>query len=218
MGNAVRSWALGAFWLVGSLLLSAGVCTAGSGIYVGFGGSYAESRMNDSIVGSVNDIDIPVEFGEATGFNARVGGRLIDLLALEINFDYLSGFEADRVFTVMALPTGAKADLDIMTLMATAKLIPLSIGPTELRILAGAGLMKAELQTQITTGIIGEPLSVTAEDTLPCGEIGLGFGVAITDRAIIGLEGSYVGAFGDFADQDYGIAYSLITAGIDFTF
>ena len=217
MRYSMRPWTVGGLVLGLLVFCMSDGCLAGSGVYVGIGGSYAESRINDSIIND-DDLEIPIEFGEAYGFNARLGGRLIDLLALELNFDYITGFEASKVFTVLSLPVGATADLDIMTLMATAKLIPLQVGPAEFRLLAGAGIMRAEMNTDINTTIAGESLHVSVDDTLPCGEIGLGLGFALGDRAALGIEGTYVAGFGDFADEDYGIGYTLVTAGVDFFF
>jgi hypothetical protein len=194
---------------------------ARSGVYLGVGGSYAYSEIDTEDISVLDDVDVTIDFGDTYGFNARIGWRLIDLLALEFNFDYLPGFESDDIIEIIEIvdfPVSAQADLQIMTLMVDAKLIPIRLGPFEMGIFGGIGLMNAELEVSARGDNSVGAASISADDTLLCGELGLGLGVALGDRATLNLEGSYVGAFGEFSDYEYGIGYVLITAGVDFYF
>lgn len=194
---------------------------AGNGFYLGIGGSYAVSEIDTNDISVLDEVDIKIDFGDTYGFNARLGWRLIDLLALELNFDYLPGFESDdisEIIDIIDIPLNAQADMEVMTLMVGAKLIPLRPGPFELSIFGGIGLMKAELDVSARGSDSFSAASVSADDTLVCGELGLGLGVALGDRATLNVEGSYVGALGEFSEYEYGIGYMLITAGIDFYF
>ena len=194
-----------------------------NGFYLGVGGSYAFSELDTERISVLDDVDVDIEidFGDTYGFNARLGWRPVGFFALEFNFDYLPGFESDdisEIIDIIDIPVSAKADLEIMTLMVDAKLTPLRLGPLEMSIFGGLGLMKAELEVSARSSELLGAASISADDTLLCGELGLGLGFALGERAVLNVEGSYVGAFGEFSDYEYGIGYVLVTAGIDFYF
>ena len=194
---------------------------AGNGFYLGVGGSYASSEFDTDDISVLDEVDIKIDFGDTYGFNARLGWRLIDLLALEFNFDYLPGFESDdirEVIDIIDIPINAQADMDITTFMVNAKLIPLRPGPFEFSIFGGLGIMNAELDVSARGNDAFGAASISADDTLVCGELGLGLGITLGDRATLNVEGSYVGAFGEFSEYEYGIGYMLVTAGVDFYF
>ena len=122
-----------------------------NGFYLGVGGSYAFSELDTERISVLDDVDVDIEidFGDTYGFNARLGWRPVGFFALEFNFDYLPGFESDdisEIIDIIDIPVSAKADLEIMTLMVDAKLTPLRLGPLEMSIFGGLGLMKAELE------------------------------------------------------------------------
>lgn len=196
--------------------LSVTAAHAGSGFYIGVGGSRTFASIDDGSVADIANTDFPINFDDAYGFNARLGFRLMDLLALELNLDYLPGFDADKSLTVFNIPTGVNASLDVTTVMLDAKLIPLRIGPAELRLFGGLGAMRANLQGNAHGASAN--LDLSADDTLGCGELGIGVGLWLGENIALGLEGSYVAGFGDFANQNYAIDYFLLTAGIDFYF
>ncbi len=204
--------------------LGGGNAQAGSGFYLGVGGSYAFSEIdNDTLsdltgISDLEDLDINIDFGDTYGFNARLGWRPLNFFALELNFDYLPGFDAGNTLTLFDLPVSVDTSIDIMTLMLDAKLIPLRLGPVEFSIFGGVGAMKADLDLTASSAWRGERVAASTSDTLVCGELGIGVGVALGRHINLGVEGSYVGGFGDVGDYNYGIGYFLITGGIDFYF
>ena len=188
---------------------------AENGLYLGLGGSYAYSDIDTNDIYGLDDLNVKMNFGDTYGFNARLGWRLVDLFALEFNFDYLPGFESDDVLRINDVSFGVEAELDVLTLMLDAKLIPLRMGPLEISFFGGLGAMKAEAKE--TSNSI-DAVDLSADDTLACGEVGLGLGFSLGDMATLSLEGSYVAGFGEFGDYDYSINYFLCTAVIDFHF
>ncbi len=210
--------------LVVILGLGGGVALAEGGFYLGIGGSHAFSEIdNDTLadltgISDLEDLDINIDFGDTYGFNARLGWRPLNFFALELNFDYLPGFDAGNALTLFDLPIAVDTSLDIMTLMLDAKLIPLRLGPVEFSIFGGLGGMKADLDLNASSPLRGERVAASTSDTLLCGELGIGVGVALGQHINVGVEGSYVGGFGDVGDYNYGIGYFLITGGIDFYF
>lgn len=207
------------FWVLGG-----GVALAGSGFYLGVGGSYAFSEIDNETlsdltgISDLEDLDINIDFGDTYGFNARLGWRPLNFFALELNFDYLPGFDAGNALTAFGQAISVDTSLDIMTLMLDAKLIPLRLGPVEFSVFGGVGAMKADLDLTASTTVGGERVAGSTDDTLACGELGIGVGVALGRHINLGVEGSYVGGFGDVGDYNYGVGYFLITGGIDFYF
>lgn len=204
--------------VVAGIAIGATAAHAGSGFYIGVGGSRTFASIDDGSIADIANTDLSVDFDDAYGFNARLGFRLMDLLALELNFDYLPGFDAGKSLTVFNIPADVDASLDVTTVMVDAKLIPLRIGPAELRLFGGLGVMRADLEGSARTALAPASFDLSADDTLGCGELGLGIGLWLGENVALGVEGSYVAGFGDFADQDYAIDYFLLTAGIDFYF
>jgi hypothetical protein len=218
MMKTVCKWTLSfvlALLLIAPLSKSA---FAGNGLYLGLGGSYAYSKIDTESIPVLDDVDAKIDFGDTSGFNARLGWRMIDLVALELNFDYLPGFESDEVIRIFDIPSGVSAELDVMTLMVDAKLFPLRLGPLELDFFGGLGIMKAEVSGSTGMEVIDNAIDLSEEDTLLCGELGIGLGLNMGGLATFNLEGSYVAGLGKFGEYDYGIGYMLVTAGIDFYF
>ena len=210
--------------LVVILGLGGGAALAGGGCYLGVGGSYAFSEIDSDTlsdltgISDLEDLDINIDFGDTYGFNARLGWRPLDFFALELNFDYLPGFDAGNALSIFDLPVTVDTSLDIMTLMLDAKLIPLRLGPVEFSLFGGLGAMKADMDLTASSAWREERIAASTSDTLVCGEVGIGVGVALGQHVNLGVEGSYVGGFGDVGDYNYGIGYFQITGGIDFYF
>ena len=195
-----------------------GIANAEHKFYFGLGGSYAFRDMNDNIVDQFDDVDISLELGDSYGVNGRFGWRPTDLFALELNFDHMPSFDRTEGIEVIDIPVDVKGELAVTTIMLDAKLFPLRFGAFDFRLFGGLGVMWADLKTEASTSYFEPSVDISVDDTLPCGEIGLGLGVMLGNRFALGAEAGYVASFGDIADQDYGIGYALVTVGFDIYF
>ena len=137
---------------------------AGGGMYFGVGGSYALSQIDTDNLSGTEVADVQIDFGDTAGFNARFGWRLMDFVGLELNLDYLPGMESDDLLRVFDVPTGVKAEMDVLTLMLDVKLSPLRIGPLDLFLFGGLGAMNADVTSST-------PVSVLIFETVPSSEL-----------------------------------------------
>jgi len=189
---------------------SYGQDAAGRGLYIGMGASYAISNFEQEVTdieGASSDSD----FDDTWGINLKAGYHITDWLSIELNFDYLSDFEANETLNVSGVPVGTVGEVGVSTYMAVAKFTCV-LEPLKPFIVAGGGLMNADIDLKVST----PDLSVSDSDseTAPCVKLGLGADYFMTEAFSIGIEGSYVWGFQDLDD----IGYANFTFGVGYHF
>jgi opacity protein-like surface antigen len=196
------------------------------GAYIGIGGSYAcDDFEMDDIEEAIRPLK--VDFDEARGINLKFGYHVNDFFCMEGIFDSLPGFETDETWTgsltVDSLTSdgtlNASGDIDIMTFMAAAKLhVPSDI--LQPFCVLGVGLMHAKVDAELQESApdIGHFLSISDSDSdvQSCAKVGAGVDLFVTRNVSVGVEGSYVFAFGDFKFQSN--AFNVEQPKIDFRY
>ena len=195
------------------IVIGSGLARANQGIYVGAGASYAWSERTE-----FEETDLNLELGNSYGINARFGFRPRELFAFELNIDHMPSFDRTKGFTIDDIPLDVKGELSLTTLMVDAKLFPFRSESVDFRLFGGFGVMWANLKVDTSKRVFDGLFEVSFDDALPCGEIGLGFGVRLNRFVSLDLEGSYVASLNGFADQDYTIGYALATVGLNYHF
>jgi opacity protein-like surface antigen len=165
----------------------------------------ADFNSDESVSGAFNVGDIADEVG--------LDENDLELLGLDPNDEV--GFEV-----------GAELELDIMTFMLEAKYA--MSGNVRPFAVVGVGLMYADADGDVkaTVDIDGSRGSASIgdsdSDTRACGKVGLGVDWFATPNVSVGLEGSYVFAFGDHEfddlDAETGIRYFNIGLGVAYHF
>ena len=187
------------FFALTAFLLMPSFAHAG-GHYFGLGGSYAlESFDTDESNAKLQTYNLTLDFEDTWGVNATLGYKISPLFALEFDLNYLSGFEWTGS---SASVRSAREELDITTVILAVKLSPYA-GSRVIRpyVIAGPGAISAELQADASiAGITGT--GVDNEVNL-CAKAGLGIDCYFRKNVSIGLEGSYIMAFGSLDEVRY---------------
>jgi opacity protein-like surface antigen len=168
-----------------ALTLLAGTASAQDyarpGAYVGFSG-----------VGAIENFDISgANFSDGGGFNFRGGYRLMSHLAVEAQFEYVTGFSDQGV------------DIDALTFTGGLKGYVLTEQIQPYGVVA-FGLIYGEADAG----------SVDVDDTDPVFRVGGGVDVYITENWLVNLEAVYVAPVDDMDD----FPYASIGAGIGYRF
>jgi len=189
---------------------SYGEDAAGRGLYIGMGASYAISNFDQEVTdteGASSDSD----FDDTWGINLTAGYHVTNWFSVELDFDYLSDFEANETLNVSGVPAGTDGEVGVVTYMAVAKFTCV-LEPLKPFIVAGGGLMNADIDLKATTPDFS--VSDSDSETAPCVKVGLGADFFITKALSIGIETSYVWAFQDLDD----IGYTNLTLGVGYHF
>lgn len=167
-----------------TLVLSACVLEKPFAPFVGVGAGFHFENFDDTPGVSVDD---------SVGVSARAGYRIIDLVAVELQYDDLGEFD---------FRTNGRdiAELDGWALTVNGKLYPLSLeyeGPVEPYWLVGVGVADMEIRD-----VIG--LGVKADDSGTIFKLGVGVDSFVNQHVGAYVESTYVltGA-GDLHGSDY---------------
>ena len=151
-----------------------------SGFYAGGGLSYATDLYEDEIEDALNtgfDVDIDDTFG----VNARVGGRFLRFIAIEIQYEWLDSYD------ININNAGGRSRVDAQTLTGNLKLY-LPIQRFQPYLLAGVGFQRYEIDNNYFNGTVQ-----TQDDDIDlAGRVGLGFDAYLTENIVFYAEGSAV--------------------------
>lgn len=172
--------------------------------YVGVGGSYALENFD----GEANP-------DNAWGFNAKLGYRMHEFIALQFDYDYLFGFDDSQKVFSSGKTYKAKYELDVQTFILSLKGY-FGINSYNIRpfVIAGVGGIHVNVDTDYN--VTGPGTSVRAhgsnDETDWCVKLGGGLDWYPTKNLSLGLEGSYVWGLGNLDDVQYfnigvGVAY-----------
>ena len=179
-------------------------------------------------------------FSYLTGFDSDESvaytfgaGEVLDEAGVYIDEDDLADIGLDPDDEVV-VSIGAGLEVDIMTFMVEGKYA--MSGNVSPYLVLGLGLMYADADGKLPIGVAfaGESVSIDFgdddSDTRACWKVGLGVDWWATPNVTVGLEGSYVAAFGDHefdllnipgvdvGDAEIGLAYFNIGLGIAYHF
>jgi opacity protein-like surface antigen len=189
---------------------SYGEDTAGRGLYISVGASYAISNFDQEVTdteGASSDSD----FDDTWGINLKAGYHLTNWLSVELDFDSSSDFESDETLNVSGACVETDGEVDVTTYMAVAKFTCV-LEPLKPFIVAGGGLMNADINLKVSTPDL--TVSDSESETELCMKLGLGADYFVTETFSIGIEGGYVWAFQDLDD----IGYTNVTLGVGYHF
>ncbi len=157
-----------------------------NGFYVSFGGAAGIDMALEDELEDLTDIDIDLDDG--LGFKMKAGYRFLEWAAVELEYEYLTGFDAkgSRV---------TYAEFEYMTLMANGKLY-LPFDAVQPFALFGVGAMYADLDDKTALGF-------DTNDTDVAIRMGGGIDVYLTDHIAVVVDASYVLPTGDLKDLDY---------------
>jgi hypothetical protein len=160
----------------------------GNSRYVGVGGSW-------SLTDSTDPDDSP-------GANLKLGYHAHRMLDIEVNFDWIDGFEDSEGFSVLDTEVGYHTEMEIMTAMVGLKgYFPIPSDVVRLSVVAGGGLMYADYEVRMNDGV-GNP--IVDDDELDfCGKVGLALDVYATTNFSIGAEGNYTIGVEDLNGLDF---------------
>jgi opacity protein-like surface antigen len=200
--------------LLAVLSFSTSLFAKDKGFYIGVGGSYAYEDF-DVKDKDPDELHVGLDYEDTMGINLKAGYHFNRLFALEINFDYLPGFEAEGSIVYSGVPIDVDVDVDVMTYMLAAKVSP-GFGSDIIRpfVVAGFGFATADVDATATATVSGKKYSSSASDseTDLCTKLGLGIDFYINEHVSVGLEGSYTWGLGDLDEGRYinstlGLAY-----------
>ena len=189
---------------------SYGEDTAGRGLYISVGASYAISNFDQEVTdteGASSDSD----FDDTWGINLKAGYHLTNWLSVELDFDYSSDFESDETLNVSGAGVETDGEVDVTTYMAVAKFTCV-LEPLKPFIVVGGGNMDAHHYYEAYEGALVVTTSDSECETDVCAKLGLGVDFFVTKRVSVTLEGSYVWGFGDLD----AIKYSNLTLGVGY--
>jgi len=176
--------------------------------YIGVGGSYSIENFQEGL-----DPD------NAWGFNAKLGYRFHKYVALQFDYDYLSGFDESQKagFTIGGdtFDVAGKYEVDVQTFMLSLKgyfgIDPYGIRPF---VIVGGGVMHADADVKLSVAAPGISMKThsSTDETDGCVKLGAGLDWFLGENVSLGLEGSYVWGLGDLDDLQYfnigvGVAY-----------
>jgi opacity protein-like surface antigen len=110
------------------------------GVYLGIGGIYTQNgQIEDEIEDAVPPIVDKIEVDDSAGFNALVGYRLFPVLAAELQYEYVDGFDLKATVG----PATQKIEIQSHLVTANLKAI-LPIWRVQPYLLGGAGVIRWE--------------------------------------------------------------------------
>ena len=193
------------FIFVGSAHAAVGI-----GPYFGIGGSYAIQNFNNDELDALRFYGFDPEFDNTWGVNARLGYQFNPVIALEVAFEYLPGFNYSETTRWSNPPVSIDADLDVWTIVLAAKVYPFP-GNVRPYFTAGLGIMNASMDATVSAAGY-YPESAKEYEANPCGKIGFGVDFFINPSLSFNVEGAYTAGFNDLDD----IGYFTVSIGIGF--
>ena len=207
-----RMWMLA---VLGGLLCfstpSYGKGGAGTGFYVGLGGSVAvENFDTDDLDDFMKDRGgRGVEVQNEWGINGKIGYFFQPWFALEFNIDYFPNFEQNARST-RTTQEGEEdpqeevikqdVDIEIFSYMGVAKFVDKFYSARPF-VCFGLGYMDVEADMKIKGQTSSD--GKTKDYNGACGKIGLGLDYLLMQNLSLGTEVSYVWGFGDVNDYRY---------------
>lgn len=184
---------------------------AGTGFYIGLGGSVAvENFDTDDLDGFMQDRGgRGVEVENEWGINGKIGYFFQPWFALEFNIDYFSDFEQNAGSTrTTQVGEGdpqvevfkQNVDVELITCMGVAKFVDKFYSARPF-VCVGLGYMDVEADLKIKSPAFSD--SKTKNYNGACGKLGLGLDYLFTPHLSLGTEVSYVWGFGDVNDFAY---------------
>ena len=182
------------------------------GPYIGIGGSYAIQNFDTDELNDLRGYGYDPEFDNTWGINAKIGYKFNPVIALEVAFEYLPGFNYNETSRWGYPPVSIDADIDVWTAVLAAKVYPFP-GNVRPYFTAGLGIMNASMDAQVSAAGYF-PESAKEDQTEACGKIGFGIDFFINPNLSFNVEGAYTAGFGDLDD----IGYFVVSAGLGFHF
>ena len=156
-----------------------------AGVYLGFAGTYA---IDLAIQDALRDVGIPAEVDNTLGVHGWVGYRFLPYLAVEVEVEYLTGFEAEALgFDLLEIDTLS---------FATNLKVPVTRGQLQPFALIGFGLLRAEFHDRL--GTVGD-----FDDLGGSVRLGAGVDYFVKEHAYAKLDIVWVKAVGDLEDLDH---------------
>lgn len=198
------------FFLAGSAF-----ATEGSRMYVGVGGTFAVEYFNADQFEAAANRGLDPSYDNTWGINGKFGYKINPIVSVEMDLQYLFGFNASQTFPRNYTQINYDGDVDVFTAMAVAKIFPPLQGTVRPYLAAGLGLMQASWETTIT-GPLGYTRADESRDEWGgCGKLGIGIDYYITPTLSLNVEGAYTAGFGSEVDT---IRYFGLSAGLGFHF
>lgn len=141
-----------------------------------------EDEVEDAIGNGVN-----VDIDDSFGLSARIGGRFLRALAVELHYEWID--ENDVDLSSGATTASGKIRLSQHTLTANAK-VYLPFWRVQPYILAGVGFQRLEADAKARLGSLA--LRDKQSDTALAGRLGLGLEVYVTEHIAVFGEGLVV--------------------------
>lgn len=161
-----------------------------SGPYISISGLFVSDLYEDELEDQLSDAFGPVnvDVDNSGGISARVGMRLIPILAIELQYDWVAEYEVK--FDVPVLTTDRiSVDVKQQTLTANAR-INIPLGRVQPFVLAGIGFQHFELDGNATLGAIR--LRENVKEMTLAGRLGVGVEFFVTENIGIIAEGTFV--------------------------
>lgn len=172
--------------------------TDDKGVYIGIGGSVALEDFDIDINGAHETLDRE----ESWGVNGKVGYYLTPSFSLELDFNYLFGFEYEEPFTFLGATYIPDVDVDIMTIMPQIKGC-VGTGNASLFGVLGIGYMSVDADGKVIDSSTSTLTSVSYDKSDVCIKLGAGVDFFVSKYLSIGIEGDYVYGLGDLEDVEY---------------
>jgi len=207
---------LGIMGCIVTLFFLAGSAFAAEGtrMYVGIGGTFAVEYFNADQFEAAANRGMDPSYDNTWGINGKFGYKINPIVSVEMDLQYLFGFNASQTEPYRNIQTNYDGDVDVFTAMAVAKIfLPLQ-GTVRPYFAAGLGLMNVNWDTTISSP--GYPTESTSRDEWGgCGKLGAGVDFYINPAWSVNVEGAYNLGIGSKVDT---IRYFGLTAGLAYHF
>jgi hypothetical protein len=170
--------------------------------YIGAGASYVMENFNS-------------EFDDTWGINAKVGYHLHPQIDIEVDYNYLSGFDDEDKWGSSGTSFETDLEYEVETYMFVVKgYFPSPTEKARLGVIVGAGIMDVDADAKLKVDEMSYSGGEHEADL--CGKVGLGADLFATPDISFGIEATYT--FAGFDDLPENIEYFNFTAGIAYHF
>lgn len=170
-------------------------------MYVGAGLSYGTDLYEDEVDDALAT-GFEVNIDDTFGANARIGARVLPILAFELQYEWLDTYDIEIA------NAGGQSRVDVQTLTANVKLL-LPIMRVHPYLLAGIGYQRYELDNNYFTGSV----QFKNDEYALAGRVGLGFDLYLTESLVWYAEGTAVLSDADVRIPAAGQIDNLFYAG-----
>ncbi len=207
---------LGIMGCIVTLFFLAGSAFAAEGtrMYVGVGGTLAVEYFNADQFEGAAPYGFDPSYDNTWGINGKFGYKINPIVSVEMDLQYLFGFNASQTLSSGHRQYNYDGDLDVFTAMAVAKIFPPLQGIVRPYFAAGLGLMHASWEETISSpGLMTN--SPSSDEMGACAKLGIGVDIYLTPTLSLNVEGAYTAGFGSDIDT---IRYFGLSAGLGFHF